>query len=53
MIDKKFEKQNEKNILKMSKDRNFQKLTKSWFKSSEKFKDHSNFPFILNSLKSF
>ena len=37
MTDKNFEKLNKKNIIKMSKDNNFQKLTKSWFKSSEKF----------------
>lgn len=46
MIDKKFEKQNEKNILKMSKDRNFQKLTKSWFKSSEKFEYSYHFSWM-------
>lgn len=46
MTDKKFEKQNEKNILKMSKDRNFQKLTKSWFKSSEKFEYSYHFSWM-------
>ena len=46
MIDKIFEKQNERNILKMSKDKNLQKLTKSWFKSSEKFQYSYHFSWM-------
>jgi len=46
MINKKFEKQNEKNILKMSQDQKFQKLTKSWFKSSEKFQYSYHFSWM-------
>ena len=43
MINKK---QNEKNILKMSQDQKFQKLTKSWFKSSEKFQYSYHFSWL-------
>ncbi len=46
MTDKIFEKQNKKNILKMSKDKPFQKLTKSWFKSSEKFQYSYHFSWM-------
>lgn len=46
MIDKKFEKLNDKNIIKMSKDQNFKKLTKSWFKSSEKFQYSYHFSWM-------
>ena len=46
MIDKNFEKQNKKNILKMSKDKTFQKLTKSWFKSSEKYQYSYHFSWM-------
>jgi len=46
MIDKKFEKQNKKNIIKMSKDKKFKKLTKSWFKSSEKFQYSYHFSWM-------
>ncbi|MCV0400957.1 MAG: cephalosporin hydroxylase family protein [Nitrosopumilus sp.] len=46
MIDKAFEKKNKTNILKMSKDKNFQKLTKSWFKSSEKFQYSYHFSWM-------
>ncbi len=46
MTDKIFEKQNERNILKMSKDKNLQKLTKSWFKSTEKFQYSYHFSWM-------
>jgi len=46
MTDKIFEKQNKKNIVKMSKDSSFQKLTKSWFKSSEKFQYSYHFSWM-------
>jgi cephalosporin hydroxylase len=46
MIDKKFEKLNKKNIKKMSTEKNFQKLTKSWFKSSEKFQYSYHFSWM-------
>lgn len=46
MIDKNFEKQNKKYILKMSKDKTFQKLTKSWFKSSEKYQYSYHFSWM-------
>ena len=46
MIDKNFEKQNKTNILKMSKDKTFQKLTKSWFKSSEKYQYSYHFSWM-------
>jgi len=46
MTDKNFEKLNKKNIIKMSKDQNFQKLTKSWFKSSEKFQYSYHFSWM-------
>ena len=46
MTDKIFEKQNKMNIVKMSKDKSFQKLTKSWFKSSEKFQYSYHFSWM-------
>ena len=46
MTDKIFEKQNKKYIAKMSKDTSFQKLTKSWFKSSEKFQYSYHFSWM-------
>jgi cephalosporin hydroxylase len=46
MTDKNFEKINKKYVTKMSKDQNFQKLTKSWFKSSEKFQYSYHFSWM-------
>ena len=46
MVDKNFEKLNKKNISKMSKDKNFKNLTKSWFKSSEKFQYSYHFSWM-------
>ena len=46
MTDKNFEKVNKKNISKMSKDKNFKNLTKSWFKSSEKFQYSYHFSWM-------
>ena len=46
MTDKIFEKQNKTNIRKMSKDKSFQKLSKSWFKSSEKFQYSYHFSWM-------
>ena len=46
MIDKTFEKTNKKNISLMSKNSNFQKLTKSWFKLSEKYQYSYHFSWM-------
>ena len=46
MIDKTFEKTNKKNISLMSKNSNFQELTKSWFKLSEKYQYSYHFSWM-------
>jgi len=46
MADKIFDEQNKLNIHKMSKDKKFQKLSKSWFKSSEKYQYSYHFSWM-------
>jgi len=46
MTDKIFDEQNKTNIRKMSKNKSFQKLSKSWFKSSEKFQYSYHFSWM-------